>query len=255
LPLRLKGRPAPPLEVPVEREEILKVFPVRTSVVDDVPTPGPGEKVMRATRTDQDILEAVTSHWVYVSYANLAGVPIGGFEFNTPNRRGEGFELREGESRDAVTVYYIDNAKAMARYGDATIRLPRIDAAGINQADHRDILASGKFIPDSTLAWQYYYEYYVKWYKEENKHYDPAPGEHMPPEEPLSREQMRERVDSYLERVNRQMAVRKEHPLNRDPGVSIDEIRNRVYREHGLEDLGMAEETPGEVPMGEDPVE
>ena len=83
----------------------------------------------------------------------------------------------------------------------------------------------------------------------------PAPGEHMPPSEPLSREQVRERVDSYLERVNQQLEVRKEHPMNQDADVSIDEIRNRIYQKHGLEELEATEEMPGEAPAGENPVE
>jgi len=252
LPLGLEGRPAPPLEVDLDRQEILRIFPVRTVAVNPPPRPEPGVEAA-PPRNDQDALEEVTSRWVYVSYANLAGVPIGGFRYNTDPKLEHGFEIREGEAREGVTVYYLDSAKAMARYGDATIRLPRIDTGEIPPADRSLVAAGAGFIPDSTAAWQRYWELYGKLAAERAKNYTPAPWEHMPPKEPLTREEIKRRADGYVEFVGQQIRVRKEYPRYRDVDVSTEAIRKHVYRQLKIDGEETAAETPPEGESTESP--
>lgn len=237
LPIRLEGRLAPPLEVQLDRQEILRIFPPNVSTV---PTPAPPPvSVQKKTRSDQDVLEAVTSRWVYVGYANVGGIPIGKFRYNDRPQMRESFEVREGDVREGVTIYYLDGSKAMARHDTATIRLPLIDAIEIPISEHPHLVYSEN-VPDPTLAWKRYWELWGKRFNEMAKDYVPAPGEHLPPKEPLPKEEMKQRIDTYLESVAQRMQERKTHPRYQDSSFSIDDMRERFYQRYGIQ----VEETP-----------
>lgn len=258
LPPPLGGESPPRLNVEVNRQEILQIFPPEVSVVPP-PSP-PAANVRESGRSDRDFLEAVTSRWVYVGYANVGGMPTGKFKYNDTPRMEESFEVRQGDAREGVTVYYLDNSKAMARHRSATIRLPLIDALEIPISEQPHLVYT-EFVPDPTLAFKRYWELYGKRHKELSKRYVPAPGEHLPPTEPLSKEEVKQRVDSYLEFVAQRLADRKPHPRYQDSQPSLDEMRKRLYEQYDIQvnqevppqgDLESGEIVPGE---GESPGE
>jgi hypothetical protein len=242
LPLPLEGRPAQPLEVEMSREEILRIFPVKVSTVE---TQSRTSVETRESRdSEQDVLEKITSRWVYTDYVNLAGVSIGTFRYNDKPKMEESFEVREGDVHQGVTVFYMDNSKAMARYGSAVIRLPLVDTLEIPASEYPS-LAHMEGIPDPTRAYIRYRELWGKRYEQLAKDYVPAPGETMPPKEPLTKQELKERIDRYLEFVGQQVRERKPHPRYEQNEFSLEKLQGTLYQLYQIE---TAEESP---PSGE----
>lgn len=233
LPMLLEGRPALPLEVEVDREEILRIFPRRATTVEP-PLP-PKADVHQRQQSDQDILEKVTSRWVYVGHLNLTGVPVGTFRYNDKPNADEQFQLRQGELHEGVTVYYLDSSKAMARYGSATIRLPLIGAREVPASERPQVALTSESVADATQAWLFYWEMFGKKHRELSKDYVPAPGEPFPPKQPQTKAEIKERIDGYLEFVQQQLQERKPHPSYEQSGFSLDDMRKRLYENFEIE--------------------
>lgn len=258
LPLLLEGRPSPPLEVEVDQEEILRIFPRRVTSV--LPPSPPTTDERDSQRSDQDALEEITARWVYVGHLNLTGVPVGTFRYNDRPKTDNGFQVRQGDIHEGVTVYYLDSSKAMARYGSATVRLPLISARELTVEERTRMVAATEGVPDPTQAWLFYWEWFGKKKKQESKDYVPAPGEFFPPKE-VTKQELKDRIDHYLELIDERVRARKPHPKYDQTGISLDDIRKELYARYEIESEGGSspEATPasneGVINIGELPAE